>query len=60
MKKRKYKIGIKEVLYRIVEVEAESEDDALIQAEIEYNQCEHVLDYNDFLDVSFEVNKEEE
>ena len=60
MKKRKYQIGIREVLYRTVEVEAESEDDALTQVEIEYDQCQHVLDYNDFLDVSFEVNKGEE
>ncbi len=45
-----YKIEIQETLSRIVEVKAESEDDAYTQVKGMYEQEEIVLDCSDFLD----------
>lgn len=49
----KYKIEIKEILTRIVEIEAQSEDDALETAQNLYKNEEIVLDSDDFSEVEF-------
>ena len=50
---KKYKIEIKEILKKIVTIEAESEEEALKIAKEKYRNEEIVLDYNDFKDVDF-------
>ena len=40
-----------------VEVEAETEEDALARVEQAYNKCDIILDENDFTDVKFKVKK---
>ena len=57
-----YKGIIKETLIREVEVEAESEDDALYQIPELYDNCDIVLDAEDFdaVDISVEEVKNEQ
>ncbi len=51
-----YQIEVKEVLNRIVEVEAESRDEALAKVEESYNNEEIVLDSNDCVEgASFDI-----
>lgn len=45
----KYKIEVKEILRRVVEVEAGSASEALIKVGQDYSKGEIVLDYNDFV-----------
>ena len=47
---RTYQIEICETLCRVVEVEAESTDEAISIVITKYRQSEIVLDSNDFLD----------
>jgi translation initiation factor IF-1 len=49
-----YKIEIKEILARVVEVKAENLLDALSRVNEQYKKAEIVLDYNDFVEVEFE------
>lgn len=44
----KFRIKVVETLQRVVEVEAESFDDARKQVEEQYRKCEIVLDEGDF------------
>jgi hypothetical protein len=44
----KYQLEVKEILSRIVEVEAEDEKDAIEKIEYECNEGVIELDYNDF------------
>ncbi len=48
-----YKIEIKETLSRIIEINADSIDDALLEVEQLYKKEEIVLDSNDFVEVNF-------
>lgn len=48
---KEYKIEIKELLKRIVTIEAESEEEALKMAKEKYRNEEIILDYTDFKDV---------
>lgn len=50
----KFKVEIIETLSRIVEVKADSIDDAIIKAREEYYKSEVVLDYNDYIGVEFQ------
>lgn len=56
----KYDVAIEEVLSRVIEVEAESLEDAYYKAEAMYYDEEVVLDFNDFADVNIEVLGETE
>ena len=51
----KYNVQITETLQRIIEVEAEDEDMAIEQIEGSYQDCDIVLDAEDFKDVDYEV-----
>lgn len=53
----KYYITVIETLKKRVEVEAETEEDALARVEEAYNKCDIILDENDFTDVKFKVKK---
>ena len=53
----KYYITVIETLKKRVEVEAETEEDALARVEEAYNKCNIILDENDFTDVKFKVKK---
>jgi molybdopterin/thiamine biosynthesis adenylyltransferase len=53
----KYYITVIETLKKRVEVEADSEEDALARVEQAYNKCDIILDENDFTDVKFKVKK---
>lgn len=48
-----FKIEIQEFLSRVVEVEAESRDEAISKINVQYKKTEIVLDYNDFVEVNF-------
>lgn len=53
----KYKVRITETLSRVVEVEAESRDDAMDDVRQSYNSCDIVLGWEDFIGVDFEVQE---
>lgn len=48
-----FKIEVQELLSRVVEVEAESRDEAISKINVQYEKAEIVLDYNDFAEVNF-------
>ena len=48
-----YNIEIEEILQRVIKIEAESKEEALIIANEKYRNEEIILDYNDFKNVSF-------
>lgn len=52
-----YYVTVIETLKKKVEVNAESEEDALAKVEEAYNKCDIILDENDFTDVKFKVKK---
>jgi hypothetical protein len=47
----KYKVEITETLQRILEVEANTLDEAITQVKEQYQREEIILDSNDFIDV---------
>lgn len=49
----RYYITITETLERTIEIVAESEEEALYTAEKEYQNGEHVLDYEDHVNTDF-------
>ena len=51
----KYKVEITEYLQRTVDVEAESEEDAVANVEEQYDKCNIVLDYSDFVKKEIEI-----
>ena len=51
----KFTVGITETLFRIVEIEAESYQEAIDKAQEIYSNGGIVLDSNDFLDVDFGI-----
>lgn len=56
----KYDVAIEELLTRVIEVEANSIEEAfMVASELYYNE-EVVLDFNDFADVNIEVIGETE
>lgn len=50
---KKYRIEVEETLERVVEVEANSVDEAIDKVHEMYKNEEIVLDENDFMDVEF-------
>ncbi|MBK7986880.1 MAG: DpnD/PcfM family protein [Ignavibacteria bacterium] len=48
-----FKIEVKETLSRIIEIEANSEDEAYLKVKGMYRNEEIVLDENDFVDTDF-------
>ncbi len=55
---QKYQVEINETLSRIIEVEAENENDAVSKIKDLYRKEEIVLDSNDYLDTKIEIYKE--
>jgi len=53
-----YKVEIKEESYKIVDIEANSEDEALEKVEKMYEEAKIVLDYSDFAEVDFKIFEE--
>ena len=53
----KYRIEVTEVLSRIVEAEAENEDDAVEMVRQMYRNCEIVLDASDYVETEISVKK---
>jgi len=53
----KYRIEVTEVLSRIVETEAENEDDAVEMVRQMYRNCELVLDASDYIETEISVKK---
>ncbi len=51
----KYKVEIIETLSRLIDVEAETEAEALAEAEIRYDCEVEVLDSSDFRSVDFKI-----
>jgi len=54
----KYKIEITETLSRIVEIEAENEDLAILKARADYEACEYMLDSDDYVGTDIEIYEE--
>ena len=53
----KYRIEVTEVLSRIVETDAENEDDAVEMVRQMYRSCELVLDASDYVEAEISVKK---
>ena len=54
---KKYRIEVTEVLSRIVETEAENEDEAVEMVIQMYRNCELVLDASDYIETEISVKK---
>jgi hypothetical protein len=54
---KKYRIEVTEVLSRIVETEAENEDNAVEMVRQMYRNCDIVLDASDYVETEFSVKK---
>ena len=54
----KYQVEINETLSRIIEVEAENENDAVSKIKDLYRKEEIVLDSDDYLDTKIEIYEE--
>lgn len=54
-----YKIEIEETLQRVVEIKADSLDDAITIARERYSNEEYILDENDFKGAEFSEYKDE-
>ena len=53
----KYRIEVTEVLSRIVEIEAENEDDAVEMVRQMYRNCDIVLDASDYEETEISVKR---
>ena len=51
----KYRIEVTEVLSRIVETDAENEDEAVEMVRQRYRNCEFVLDASDYIETEISV-----
>ena len=54
----KYKISIKETLEKRIEINADSETEAIDIVKEKYRNEKIVLDYNDYIDTNIDVIKE--
>ncbi|MBR2203083.1 MAG: DpnD/PcfM family protein [Prevotella sp.] len=54
---KKYKIEVKELLSRIVETEADNEEDAVEMVRQMYRNCDIVLDASDYIDTEISVKR---
>lgn len=50
---KKYKIEITETLQKVIEIEADNEETAILIAKMKYRNQEVILDENDFIEVGF-------
>lgn len=55
----KYRVCITETLEEVVEVDAESSDEAVRKVHESYSNCDIILDANNFVDVEFSILPEE-
>ena len=53
-----YKVEIKEMLARIIDIEAENENEAIIKAKSEYRKQNIVLDDSDYIDTEINIYEE--
>ena len=53
----KYRIEVTEVLSRIVEMEAETEDDAVEMVRQMYRNCDIILGASDYVETEFSVKR---
>ena len=53
----KYKIEVTEVLSRIVETDAENEDDAVEMVRQMYRNCDIILDASDYVETEISMKK---
>jgi hypothetical protein len=59
MANKLFEIEVKELLCRVMKIKAKSYSAALDIIKDKYKRCEIVLDYNDFVEVSFQdINKQ--
>lgn len=54
---KKYRIEVKELLSRIVETEADNEEDAVEMVRQMYRNCDIVLDASDYVDTEISVKR---
>jgi len=54
---KKYRIEVTEVLSRIVETEAENEDNAVEMVRQMYRNCDIVLDASDYIETEISVKR---
>lgn len=53
-----YKVEIKETLSRIINLEADSEEEAILKAKTEYKNQNIILDDNDYIDTEINIYEE--
>ena len=54
----KYRIEVAEILSRIVEIEADDEDDAIEKVRQMYRDCDIVLDSSDYIETNICIKDE--
>ena len=54
---KKYRIEVTEVLSRIIEMDAENEDEAVEMVRQMYRNCDLVLDASDYVETEISVKK---
>jgi hypothetical protein len=57
MEIKKYRVRIVENLKKIIEIEAESKEDALAQVKHAYNNEKYVLDYSNYESTDFSIEE---
>ena len=53
----KYRIEVTEVLSRIIEMEAEKEDDAVEMVKQMYRNCDIILDASDYIETVISIKR---
>ena len=53
----KYRVEVMEILSRIVEMEADSEDAAIDKVRRMYRNCDFILDASDYVETEISVKK---
>ncbi len=57
LRMKKYRIEVTEVLSRLVEIEAESEEDAIETVRRMYQNCDIVLDASDYVETRISAKR---
>ena len=57
---KRYYVSVTETLYKVVSVDAESEDEAVSVVNDSYNNCEIVLDSDDFIGEQVQVESDQQ
>ncbi len=58
MEMNKYKVRIIETLDTVIEVLAESQEEAISTVEKDYNNEKYILDYNNYISTDFKLVKD--